>query len=192
MDRGDLRDALFAAAVVRGRSGSLRALVRGWTVDTAPVLAEPVACAAAARLMADFVRDLPVDLVTGIERAGGPLATKMAEVLGGDRPTDCRATTWPKRKSARSTENRESIEAATRAGSSTIIVDDIVNSGRTVRRVIGQVESLGARVVAVVCLVKYSPNRPPLLRSWRGPVHAVYSLEDLGLRRFGVMTSPLG
>ncbi|MGW4844371.1 hypothetical protein [Nocardia brasiliensis] len=166
MDEPWLRSLIGTAAVEHRRLASPGAFVRGWRIDTAPVLADPRGCAVAARLIRDLVAPLRPDAVVGIDRAGIPLAQAVAALLAVDHvPASALRT------------------AGTPRG--VVIIDDIVNSGRTARRTIRRVRRAGMVPLALVCLIKYPSGRPIRLRACTIPIYTAYSLSDFGLRRSG-------
>lgn len=174
-------DWFVDAVVVRGRRGTLGALVRGWRIESPRLAHHPAANEAVGRLLCDLVDEFAGATIVGIERAGVSVALSIASSGRGLFPNvvSYRAgRAIPRRIPAWSPAEPE-------RGHQVVIVDDVMNSGRTARRAIREVERTGADVVAVVCLVRYPRHRPFLLRHWKGPLLSLFDLEALALRRFG-------
>ncbi len=184
MDREQLRDFFLNSAVVRQRSSSLSAMVRGWRVDSAPVLGDPRAVQSAGRLLHDLTRHCPADYVVGIERSGTPLALSMAASAKEDGRTLAAGSIDAKRAASRGQRVIVVDGAPFEHRVRVILVDDTVNSGWTARNSVRDMEGLGTDVIALACLVRYSARRPFFLRRWEGPLLSVFDLRDLGLRRF--------
>lgn len=167
VDEPWLRSLIGTAAVEHRRLASPGAFVRGWRIDTAPVLTDPRACAVAARLIRNLVAPLRPDAVVGIDRAGIPLAQAVAALLALDHvPASALGTAGTPQPPRR-----------------VVIIDDIVHSGRTARRTIRRVRRAGLMPLALACLIKYPSGRPIRLRACTIPIYPAYSLSDFDLRR---------
>lgn len=184
MDREELRVRLATGAVIRQRSSSLGALVRGWRFDSARVLSDPEAAETAARLLGTIVSEFRAACVIGIADGATPLVHSMAANAMLARCVPIVATIDLERRanpliaivgpSART--NWRNLRA--------VLVDDTINSGWTAQRAIRTAKSAGIDVVAVACLLRYSVRRPLLLYRWRGSIRAIFVLRDLRLQRF--------
>ena len=175
MNGDELRSRISTSAVMRQRFGSPGAFVRGWRIESSNVLVDPDAAQAAGRLLRDLTAQIEADSVVGIERGGIVLSRAIAVEAARDG-VDLLDETW-------STDRGFTSPSANRLGRRAIVVDDVVNSGRTARRAVRGVESLGVEVSAVACLIQYPKGRPIWLRNWDGPLLSAFGLRDLRLRR---------
>jgi orotate phosphoribosyltransferase len=162
---------LLNRGVARGRSGSLGAVLRGWRIDSAALVADPTAADLVISALRELVLPYRPDQIVGIERGGTPLAASLSASAASDRPLPALrylpsgAQRWPDFPP----EGR------------IVLLDDVVNTGRTAAHAIRRVDALDAQVVALACLVQYPKRRPLLLRSWPGPIISLAHLTDLGL-----------
>jgi orotate phosphoribosyltransferase len=153
---------LRSKAVVHGRTGSLGAALRGWRIDAASLLADPAGGPVIDALRALALPYRPSQVV-GIDRAGTPLAAALG--LPATRYLPGRGRCWP------------DLQPEGRI----VVIDDVINTGRTAARAIRVIDALNAEVVAVACLVQYPRGRPWFLRRWPGPVLSLAHLTELGL-----------
>lgn len=128
--------------------------------------------------------DLDYTCVVGIARGGIPLARGIGEVQRS-RGREFTVAIWP--ADGRCT---RLIEGDAGRSDRVLLVDDVVNSGRTARKAIGALEAGGARVAGVACLIRYPGTTPLLLGTWSGHVATVFTIQDLSLWRFGVRRAP--
>lgn len=81
------------------------------------------------------------------------------------------------RKEAKEHGSKNTIEGLLRPGDQTLIVDDVVTTGRSVMRAIKEVEKVGARVAGVFCLVDREEGAKDLLSDYR--FFYLFTLKDL-------------
>lgn len=162
---------LLDKGVACGRSGSLGAALRGWRIDSAALMADPTAADLVIHALRELVLPYRPDQIVGIERAGTPLAARLSTSAPGDRPLPALrylprgAPRWPDAPP----EGR------------IVLLDDVVNTGRTAARAIRRIDALDAEVVALACLVQYPKRRPLFLRPWPGPIISLAHLTELAL-----------
>lgn len=176
MDREEFRRLLIEKSLLRQRWGSPGAVIRGWRIDFSRVLNRAEQVSAASCLLREISGHLPATVVAGILRSGGPLAAGIASIASAAGSSLRTAFVAPSFRTRPATP----IEN----GDLAIVVDDIINSGWTARRAIRNIEAAGAKVLGLACLVRYSSEKPLLLRDWDRPIFSVFGLEDLGVSRF--------
>lgn len=161
---------LLDKGVAYGRSGSPGAALRGWRIDSAALVAEPTA-AAVVHALRDLVLPHDPDQIVGIERAGTPLAARLSALAPDDRPLPAI------RYSPRGADHWPDAPPEGRI----VLLDDVVNTGRTAAHALRHVTACNAEVVALACLVQYPKRRPIFLRRWPGPIVTLTTLTKLHL-----------
>lgn len=159
-------------------------LVRGWRIETACALRDKAAADTAARLLHNATAAVDCTCIVGIARGGTLLARGLAEVRrlqGGDMAV---AICTVDRRGVR-LDYDDGIRPM-EPDSRVLLVDDVVNSGRTALKAIRGLEAGGAGVAGLACLIQYPTSKPLLLRRWPGQLLTVFTLRDLSLCRFGV------
>nr|WP_275691546.1 phosphoribosyltransferase family protein [Mycolicibacterium sphagni] len=168
-------------AVRRGRTRTIGARIRGWSIESAQILHDHEARMLTAEFLWRKIEPFNADLIVGIEAAGGPLILALAQAALDDRYSE-RLSTINFRSSG--THVDPACARRIEAGDRVVLIDDVLNSGRTARSVIRVIESKGAIAAGLICLVKYTNGRPLALRKWRGTIDCVFTLDQLGLHRF--------
>jgi len=130
--------------------------------DITPLLRDPGALALAVEQMANPFRGKKIDIVVGAESRGFIFGTALAQALS--------AGFVPIRKPKKLPHHRHSItyeleygtdtleihEDAIEPGQRTIIVDDVLATGGTMRASLDLVDKLGAEMVGVTVLIELS------------------------------------
>jgi orotate phosphoribosyltransferase len=143
--------AALRATGVRPRTlGDLRSLVRGWRLDLAPILGDEVWLGELAQIMADQVSHLQFQQIVGIDRGGRALAAALYDRLASSG--EFTYINWPLAA--------DQIPRSRPLELKVLVVDDIVNSGRTARRAIRRLQASGVTVVGLVVVVNYWAPTP--------------------------------
>ena len=128
--------------------------------DITPLLQHPAAFRAAIDGLAERLRDLPADLIVGMESRGFIFAAPLAYALGlgfvpvrrlGKLPA---ASIRVDYELEYGTNSFEMHEDAIQPGQRVLVVDDVLATGGTVAATISLVEQLGGQVTGVAFLIE--------------------------------------
>ncbi|MGE3807969.1 MAG: orotate phosphoribosyltransferase [Gemmataceae bacterium] len=129
-----------------------------------------------ADLLWDMTKDLDIQAIGGLEVGAIPMAT--AAVLRyhqEGRPLEG----FYVRKQAKAHGSQERLEGKVEAGNRVVMVDDVLTTGGSVEQAILEVEKIGAKVIAVVCIVdRLEGARERLARYDYRPM---FTIRDLGI-----------
>jgi adenine phosphoribosyltransferase len=128
--------------------------------DITPLLRDPAGFRAVIDAFAEQLRDVPADLIVGMESRGFIFAAPLAYALGLGFVPVRRLGKLPA-KSIRidyeleyGTNSFEMHRDAVVAGQRVLVVDDVLATGGTVKATISLVEQLGGEVAAVAFLIE--------------------------------------
>ena len=128
--------------------------------DITPLLRDPEGFRGAIDGLAEHLRDLPADLVVGMESRGFIFAAPLAYALGlgfvpvrrlGKLPAESLRIDYDLEYGTNSFEIHRDACAS---GQRVLVVDDVLATGGTVAATISLVEQLGAEVVGVAFLIE--------------------------------------
>jgi len=128
--------------------------------DIMPMLADPVAFAAAIEAMAAPWRDTPIDAVLAIEARGFLFGAPLARVLGAGivpvrKPGKLPGRVLEQRYALEYGEDALQVQAdAVPPGARVLLVDDVLATGGTASAVCRLAEKLGAKVESVAMLIE--------------------------------------
>lgn len=128
--------------------------------DTSTLLLDPLAWRHAINGLAKVVTQYEPDILAGIESRGFLLAAPLAYKLGLGfvtlhRPGRLARRLAPHERRHERADDTFEIEAdAVKAGQRVIVLDDVLATGKTMKRAIEALRSHGAQVLAGVCLVE--------------------------------------
>jgi adenine phosphoribosyltransferase len=128
--------------------------------DITPLLRDPAGFRAVIDAFADQLRDVPADLIVGMESRGFIFAAPLAYALGlgfvpvrrlGKLPAEAIRIDYELEYGTNSFEmHRDAVVAGQRV----LVVDDVLATGGTVKATISLVEQLGGEVTAVGFLIE--------------------------------------
>jgi orotate phosphoribosyltransferase len=125
----------------------------------------------------DRTKDLNIQAIGGLEVGAIPLAT--AAVLHYHREGRSLEGFFV-RKEAKGHGSRERLEGVVPAGARVAMVDDVLTTGGSVLQAITEVESAGATVVTVVCIVdRLEGARELLAPKYR--YQPIFTIRDFGI-----------
>jgi orotate phosphoribosyltransferase len=125
----------------------------------------------------DLTRDLNLQALGGLEVGAIPMATAAALRYHEEGRS---LEGFFVRKEAKSHGSQERIEGIVRAGDRVAVVDDVFTQGTSVRQAVAEVERIGAKVEAVICIV----DRLEGARECLAPRY--YYLPIFTIRDFGI------
>lgn len=136
--------------------------------------------AEAAWLLGDLLwhatRDLDIQAIGGLEVGAIPMAVAAAVRYHEEgRPLE----SFFVRKEAKSHGSKDRVEGLVRPGDRVVMVDDVLTTGGSVAQAIAAVEQLGAKVVAVVCIVDRLEGAAERLKAY--DYRPLFTLRDLGI-----------
>jgi orotate phosphoribosyltransferase len=124
----------------------------------------------------ELTRDLEVQAIGGLEIGAIPMATAAALRYHEEGRS---LEAFFVRKQAKGHGSQERVEGIVRAGWRVAVVDDVLTTGGSVEQAIGEVEKIGARVVAVTCIVdRLEGARERLARYDYRPL---FTIRDFGI-----------
>jgi orotate phosphoribosyltransferase len=125
----------------------------------------------------EMTRDLNIQALGGLEIGAIPMAAAAAaryhqagKALEG----------FFVRKEAKGHGSRERIEGELRAGMRIAMVDDVFTQGNSVLSAIEEVEKIGAKIVAVICIVDRLEGAREKLAP-RFPYFPIFTIRDFGI-----------
>lgn len=125
----------------------------------------------------DLTADLDIQAIGGLEVGAIPMAT--AAVLRyheHGRPLEG----FFVRKQAKDHGSRESVEGVLKSGDRAAVIDDVLTSGKSVIQAIEEVERVGAKVVAVLCIVDRLEGARERLAS-KYAYRPIFTIRDFGV-----------
>jgi orotate phosphoribosyltransferase len=125
----------------------------------------------------ELTNDLGIQAIGGLEIGAIPMAT--AAVLRyheNGRPLEG----FFVRKQAKEHGTRQTVEGVVEAGWRVAVIDDVFTSGSSVEQAIGAVESAGAQVVAVSCIVDRLEGARDRLAP-RFEYRPIFTIRDFGI-----------
>jgi orotate phosphoribosyltransferase len=125
----------------------------------------------------ELTRDLNVQAIGGLEVGAIPMATAAALRYHEEGRS---LEAFFVRKQAKGHGSQERVEGIVRPGFRVAVVDDVLTTGGSVEQAIGAVEELGARVVAVSCIVDRLEGARERLAP-RYDYRPIFTIRDFGI-----------
>jgi orotate phosphoribosyltransferase len=125
----------------------------------------------------DLTADLDIQAIGGLEVGAIPMAT--AAVLRyheRGRPLEG----FFVRKAAKDHGSRESVEGVLKPGDRAAVIDDVFTSGKSVIQAVEEVERVGAKVVAVLCIVDRLEGARERLAA-KYAYRPIFTIRDFGI-----------
>jgi orotate phosphoribosyltransferase len=124
----------------------------------------------------EMTRDLHIDAAGGLEVGAIPMAAALAQRYHqGGRSLEG----FFVRKQAKAHGSQERVEGVLRAGMRVAVLDDVLTTGGSVLQAIGEIEKIGAKVAAVVCIVDRLEGAREALAKY--PYRPIFTIRDLGI-----------
>jgi orotate phosphoribosyltransferase len=137
--------------------------------------------AEAAWLLGDVLfqmtRELNIQAIGGPEVGAIPMATAAAMHYHQEGRS---IEAFYVRKQAKGHGSKEMVEGIVKAGDRVVMVDDVLTTGGSVLQSIGEIERLGALVVAVICIVDRLEGAREALTP-RYPFMPIFTIRDFGI-----------
>jgi len=127
-----------------------------------------------------MTRDMNIQAIGGLEVGAIPMATAAAMRYF---ETGREIEAFYVRKQAKGHGSKEMVEGIVKAGDRVAMVDDVLTTGGSVLQAIGEIERLGAMVVAVICIVDRLEGAREALAP-RYPLMPIFTIRDLGIEPF--------
>jgi orotate phosphoribosyltransferase len=125
----------------------------------------------------EMTRDLDIQALGGLEIGAIPMsAAAAARYHQAGRPLEG----FFVRKEAKGHGSRELVEGGLRAGMRVAMVDDVFTQGTSVLKAIEEVEKIGAKIVAVICIVDRLEGAREKLES-RFTYLPIFTIRDFGI-----------
>jgi len=185
-DVGMSRAALKEAIEQRGfvRSSNARIITRqsvekdqGWLFDIKNILLDPVVMGHIGHLFWGDHADLGDLQIAGVETAGIPLVASI--VAGGHHKQGGKVSGFFLRKSRKKDGLMKTIEGEVCKDRPIILVDDLINSGKSLMRQVEVLEGEGLRVAGIWVLVRFRDlEYYPYFRDKSIPVRSAFDLND--------------
>jgi len=178
-DREELRQLLVDRAVKLDEGVDPDGKKNHWLVDCREVLLVPRGAHLISKLFYEKLKDFKSRQVGGLTIAANPIVSFMTLLAYQDkRPV----SGFIIRKKPKYNGLRKLIEGDFKSGESTIIVDDLINSGGSIFRAIRNVEENGCTVEGVICIVSFGNKGVKELNEKGYRTEYLYTLEELFLR----------
>lgn len=132
---------------------------------------DPVLLRRIAEAMAPYVPSHGIDALAGLETGGIPLATVLSQVTG--------VPTLFVRKEAKTYGTCRLAEGGDVAGSSLLIIEDVVTSGGAVLDAVGELRERGATVERGVCVIDRESGGRKNLADNNVEMQALFTMTEL-------------
>ena len=124
----------------------------------------------------ELTKDLNIDAAGGLEVGAIPMAAVLAQryAMAG-KPLEG----FFVRKHAKEHGAKERVEGVLKAGMRVAVLDDVLTTGGSVLQAIEEVEKVGAKIVAVVCIVDRMEGARAALAKY--PFIPIFTIRDFGV-----------
>jgi orotate phosphoribosyltransferase len=124
----------------------------------------------------EMTNELNLDAVGGLEVGAIPMAAVMAQryAMHG-KPLEG----FFVRKQAKAHGSQDRVEGVLKAGMRVAVLDDVLTTGGSVLQAIGEIEKIGASIVAVVCIVDRLEGARAALAMY--PFMPIFTIRDFGV-----------
>jgi orotate phosphoribosyltransferase len=172
---------LFKARAVRFGDFVLASGKRSkYYINSKQVLFHSEALGLLGELLYDATNDLPLQAVGGLEVGAIPMAAACVyRYHQAGRPMEG----FFVRKQAKDHGSQERVEGVLKAGDQVAILDDVLTTGESVVQAIDAVESKGAAVLRVVCIVDRLQGAKERLAKY--DFRPLFTVRDLGIEPEG-------
>lgn len=178
--RAILRTALIENAIRLGEGITASGTPQGWLLDCRALTLQQPILSHVSRLLWSRIAQYDPEVIAGSTLSADPLVVGLL-----DTAFSCGTTLKGLivRKEAKRYGTAKLIEGPELSrGQRVVIVDDLVNSGTTLERIISLLETREARVVAVTVLVDFQTAQARhIFERHRIPLESLFTLTDLGL-----------
>ena len=179
--REELRRALIDRGLVFGEGYDKMGKTLSWLLDCRVVLLDNRYLSLAANLLWEKLRGYSPDMVGGTTMSAEPLIVAMLYEAAAEGVA---LQGFVLRKEQKQVGLRKIIEGPPlEPGARVILLDDLVNSGATLKSAIEILEPLGIELLAVGAFVNYERAGAKWLDSIGVPLETVFTLRDLGMVR---------
>ena len=137
------------------------------------------AVALLAEVIWDMTKDLNLQAVGGLEVGAIPMAAAVAQRyhLAGRSLEG-----FFVRKEAKGHGSKERIEGVLKAGMRVAVLDDVLTTGGSVQQAIGEIEKVGGKIAAVLCIVDRLEGARELLAG-KYDYRPIFTIRDFGIDR---------
>ena len=184
LDRAELRHALLDRGLKLGEGVGRRGRLGRWTLDCREVLLMSRPLELAARLLWERLRPYRPAMVGGMTLSADPLTVALLYEAARDGHE---LSGFLVRKTPKVAGLRKQVEGPPlRPGVRVALVDDLVNSGETLRRTLAALEPYDPEVVVVAVVVDFERAGSRILREEGAvPFERLFTLRELGIRPAG-------
>ncbi len=173
----ELLQFLKEKAVVRGARTLASGKKSDFYIDGKQVTLDPQGLLAAGKVILSMISGSKVDAIGGPTIGADPIAAAVS-ILSSQTGHPIRA--FIVRKEAKKHGMQKMIEGpALQKGDRVVMVEDVITTGGSVYTAIQEVESLGAKVVRVICLVDRAEGAEKLLGAYN--YSPIFTLMELGV-----------
>ena len=175
----ELRQVLLDNAIKFSTGKNQNGTIQDWLIDTREIILNPKGAHLVTKLLYEKIKFYDAEQLGGQTLAADPLVSYIVrESYEKNQPL----SGFIIRKKPKKKDLMNLIEGDFKPGKDTVIVDDIINSGKTIFKAINSVKDHGCMIKGVVSLINYENDGLKNLNDNHYNTDFVYNLKDLYLR----------
>lgn len=175
--RDDLLNFIKEKAIVKGEVTLASGKKSGFYIDGKLVTLDPQGIFLTSKVIFNMLHGVQADAIGGPTLGADPIATAVS-LLSSQSGHPLKA--FIVRKEAKPHGMQKSIEGPVlREGDRVVMVEDVITTGESVLKAIGEVEKTKAKVVKVICLVDRGEGAETALAAYN--YTPIFELKELGL-----------
>ncbi|MCF7861533.1 PQQ-binding-like beta-propeller repeat protein [Candidatus Woesearchaeota archaeon] len=174
----ELKQMILDEAIVFNKGLTLHRRNANWLVDCRKVMLKSRGSELISKLLFEKFKTNKSRYVCGSVIAGNPLVTYLVQ-MGIRHNRDIRGLLA--RKTPKKNGLCRTIEGDFKKGERVVIIDDLTNSGNTLRRAMDEIEKLGGIIEGVLVLINFKNEAHDYFKKSGISLQYLYTLEDLFL-----------
>jgi len=173
--REELKQLILDKGVIFNQGIQRNGKPQSWMIDSRQVLLDSEGSVLAAELLYEIFKKFSCNYIGGLTLAADPIVSQIILKAGQDKK-DIKG--FIIRKNRKEIGLQRLIEGNIKKGAEVILVDDLINSGRSIFRAIKAVEEYGCKVKGILTIVNFDNEGYKSLIKRGYKVEYLFTLED--------------